>query len=516
MDTTNNMTETRLSTASSSHKVQTCEHFEMQSSEPELPSILSSTTAEERMILEKRLVRKLDLRLMVPLILMYILNYLDRNAIGAAKVSGIVPDLGLTDSEFQTSVSILFVGYILMQVPSNLLLNKIGRPSIYLPACMVVWGVLCAVTGAVHNFAGLAAVRFLLGFTEAAYFPGCMLCLTVWYTRKELALRTALLYCGSLLSGAFSGLIAAGITSSLDGAHGLAAWRWLFIVEGSITVAVALIVPFILPDFPANTRWLSDQERALAAWRQAIDIGEEDRDTQGSSSAWTGFQQCVSDYKTWVLVFMIFGVVSSGTINSYFPTIVETIGFGRTVTLLLTAPPYLLSCLVALGVAWNSDRTGQRYLHFTVPTLFSVLGFIISMVTLNTAARYFSMMIMLPGVYTAFIIGTTWLANCLPRPPAKRAAALALSGTFSNCSSVYGPFLYPDSTAPRYLLAMGVNAGTSVMSIVIATGLRIHLQRLNRKMDLAEFGTSSTSGRDEDRPEQVASAGVRKSFRYLY
>ena len=213
---------------------------------------------------------------------------------------------------------------------------------------------------------------------------------------------------------------------------------------------------------------------------------------------------------------MIFGVHSSGTINSYFPTIVRTIGYGQTVTLLLTAPPYLLSCIVALGVALNSDRTGERYLHFIIPTALSVVGYIISMVTLNTAARYFSMMIMLPGVYTAFIIGTTWMANCLPRPPAKRAAALALAGTFANCSSIYGPFLYPHSTAPRYLLAIGVNAGTAILSVVVATFLRVHLQRLNRKLDVAELGTSNTSGSTETRPEATGAAVGTASFRYLY
>lgn len=265
-----------------------------------------------------------------------------------------------------------------------------------------------------------------------------------------------------------------------------------------------MIVVFILPDFPSNTKWMSEQERAMATWRQSADIGEEDTDTEASDSLWKGFQQCVSDYKTWVIILMIVGVVSSGTINSYFPTIVQTIGFGDTVTLLLTAPPYLLSCIVALGVAWSSDRTGERYLHFTIPTVFSLIGFIISMVTLNTAARYFSMMIMLPGVYTAYIIGLTWLANCLPRPPAKRAAALALSGTCSNCSSIYGSFLYPESTAPGYLLAMGVNAGTCVMSIIIATGLRFHLRSLNRKLDR------------EEQIELSQGAEAPKSFRYLY
>ncbi|KAH8171278.1 major facilitator superfamily protein [Sarocladium implicatum] len=522
------MTKSEVETsvaASSPEKEQ--QHVTEQPVATSLPPALESTTPEERKEMERRLVRKLDLRLMCPLILMYILNYLDRNAIGAAKVAGIVPSLGLTDSQFQLSVSILFIGYVLMQVPSNLFLNKIGRPSIYLPACMAAWGVLCAATGATQSFSGLAATRFLLGFTEAAYFPGCMLCLTVWYTRKELALRTALLYCGSLLSGAFSGLLTAGITSSLDGVRGLESWRWLFIVEGSATVFIALITPFILPDFPSNTRWLSDQECALAIFRQSIDTGDEESSntttttttataSKPSSNTLDGFIQCITDYKVWTLILMIFGIHSSGTINAYFPTIVRTIGYGKTVTLLLTAPPYLLSCIVALLVALNSDRTAERYLHFTIPATLSVLGFIISMVTLNTAARYFSMMIMLPGVYTAFIIGTTWMANCLPKPGAKRATALAMAGTFSNCSSVYGPFLYPDATAPRYLLAMGFNAGTAVVSVAVATYLRVHLRKLNKKMNVAEFGTAETARSNEERGEAAGALPVSKSFRYIY
>lgn len=139
-------------------------------------------------------------------------------------------ELGLVGNQYQTAVSILFVGYLLMQVPSNLFLNKFGRPGVYLPAVMVVWGTISALTAACRNFTGLVLVRFFLGFVEAAYFPGCLYFLSSWYTRKELAFRTAMLYVGSLLSGAFSGLIAAGITNGMDGDLGLGAWRWLFIV----------------------------------------------------------------------------------------------------------------------------------------------------------------------------------------------------------------------------------------------------------------------------------------------
>lgn len=132
-----------------------------------------------------------------------------------------------------------------MQIPSNLLLDRIGKPAIYLPACMVAWGVISTCTGAVQNVGGLYAARFLLGIVEAAYFPGALFYLSSWYSKKELSLRTAILYSGSLLSGAISGLISAGIRYGMDGAMGLRAWRWLFIIEGAITVAVAISAFFV-------------------------------------------------------------------------------------------------------------------------------------------------------------------------------------------------------------------------------------------------------------------------------
>ncbi|KAJ4302725.1 hypothetical protein N0V90_001615 [Kalmusia sp. IMI 367209] len=396
------------------------------------PESLRHLSSEELKQGERRLVRRIDCRLMATLIIIYIMNYLDRNAIAAAKISGIEDDLGLTDSQFQTSVSILFVG------------------------CMAVWGILCGATGAVQGFGGLVACRFLLGFVEAAYF-------------------------------------------------------------GAITVAIALISFLILPDFPANTRWIIGQERDLAQWRLVADVGQDDWVSSEEECFFLGFKQCVTDYKTWFLILLIFGAVSSGTINSYFPTVVATLGYGKTETLLLTAPPYLLSCVVALLVSFNADRTGERYFHFTIPLWTSIAGFIISASVVELPTRYFSMMIMLPGVYTAFTIGLTWAANTLPRPPAKRAATMALCNCIANCSSIYGPFLYPKSTAPRYLIAMGINAGTSLISIIVATVFRFVLVRLNKKIDVIE-GTapsaqSAAMGEKGSKDEHALAA---KGFRYLY
>lgn len=135
----------------------------------EAPPYVRSLSPEERRKAEAKLVRKIDIRLIPPIIIMYIMNYLDRNNIAAARLAGLETDLHLHGTQYQTAVSILFVGYVLMQIPSNLFLNKIGKPAIYLPIAMVIWGIISGATAAVQSAGSLIAVRFILGFVEAAY-----------------------------------------------------------------------------------------------------------------------------------------------------------------------------------------------------------------------------------------------------------------------------------------------------------------------------------------------------------
>ncbi|KAJ6070524.1 hypothetical protein N7467_011843 [Penicillium canescens] len=475
-----------------------------------LPPLLQDIATQELEALEKRLVRRIDIRLMPMLVLIYILNYLDRNAIAAAKLAGITEDLELSSVQFQTSVSILFVGYILMQVPSNLFLNKVGKPAIYLPTCMVIWTnippseprakyIQRAFYAEQAEQSKTLVVWSHVGFVEAAYFPGCMVTLSAWYTRKELSLRTAILYCGSLLAGAFSGLIAAGITDSMDGVRGLRAWRWLFIIEGAITVVVAFSAYFVLVNFPHNTSGISAQERELALWRRQKDIGAQNVGAEENPSLGEGFKQCVADWKVWFLVTLVFGATSGGTINSFFPTVVEGLGKDRIQTLLLTVPPYILACIVAMLVSLNADRSGERYFHFTIPLWVSIAGFIISASTTQFGPRYFAFMIMLPGVYTAFIIGITWVANTIPRPSSKKAAALAFANAIGNCSSIYSPYLYPSSGAPRFVLAMSVNAATSLLSIATSTIFRFLLRNLNKKLEGQDVEECEEGGRRKER-----------------
>jgi MFS family permease len=196
---------------------------------------------------EIALVKKLDYRIMPTLWAMYFLNYvcgykisqagwftdmrpqLDRNAIAQARLNDLEDDLGLVGSQYNTCISILFVGYLLMQVPSNMLMSsgKV-RPSVWMCICMMAWAIVSASTAAVKNYTHLVLVRFFLGVAEAPYYPGALYMLSLFYTRKEIATRLSILYSGNIFATSFSGLIAAATFSTLDHVHGIRGWQWLF------------------------------------------------------------------------------------------------------------------------------------------------------------------------------------------------------------------------------------------------------------------------------------------------
>merc|ERR1712000_661756 len=248
---------------------------------------------------EIALVRKLDLWIMPTLWGMYWLNYLDRNAIALARLNDLEEDLGLSDTQYQTCVSILFVGYILGQIPSNMFLTR-TRPSRYMGLCMALWAVVSALTAMSKDFTGLLLTRFFLGLTEAPYYPGAVYILSLFYNRKEVATRIAILYTGNILATAFAGLIAAGIFHGMDGSLGLAGWKWLFILQGVVTFVIAIVGYFVLPDFPHNTKWLTDEERSLAHNRMELDTTS----NQGNTSTMKGLKQAAKDPVVWLFCFM--------------------------------------------------------------------------------------------------------------------------------------------------------------------------------------------------------------------
>lgn len=152
----------------------------------------------------------------------------------------------------------------------------------------------------------------------------------------------------------------------------------------------------------------------------------------------------------WILLIMLLGIVSSASVTNFFPTVVKTLGYGNVQTLLLTAPPYVLAVITTFINAWHADRTGERYFHIVLPLCVGVGAFILGAAATGTAPRYVAMMLMVPGVYTGYVVCLAWISNTIPRPPAKRAAALAAINAVSNASSIYASYMYPQQAGQTH------------------------------------------------------------------
>ncbi|KAK7513842.1 MFS transporter [Phyllosticta citriasiana] len=454
--------------------------------------------------LKKGLLRKVNIHLLPLLGLMYLLNFLDRSNLAQARLGTLEKDLNMKGSDYNLATSILFVGYILMQLPSNLLLTRI-RPSLYLGICMTTWGVISTVQAATHSFGGLVAARFFLGFAEAPFFPGAIFLMSSWYTRAELANRISWFYVGATLANAFGGLLGAGVLGNLEGVHGISGWRYLFIIEGAITIAFAVLCAVVLPDYPMTTRWLSQEERAFAAWRLAVDVGEGDQ-VEGVGVR-EGLIMALKDRKLYVFVLFQHCSLLTQAFQYFLPSIVETLGFGNITTLLITAPVWILTFFVALVATYSSGRTGDRSIHIACLSMVSVAGNIICVSTLNTPARFFGMFLMPLGTICSYQILLTWLANTFPRPLVKRSATISIANMLGNASNIYAPYMYPSSDSPRYIAGGIATAAVSGVVAVLAICIRFWLAAENRKMDRAEADEFGVDARDGAEGGEVRATG---------
>ncbi|GAB7366719.1 hypothetical protein MBLNU230_g0676t1 [Neophaeotheca triangularis] len=467
---------------------------------------------------EKKLLRKVDFRLIPLMIIMYLNNFMDRSALGQARLGTLEADLNMSGTDFNLSVSILFVGYLTMQLPSNLLISRV-RPSWYLGGVMLIWGAVCTSTAAVNSFTGLLVVRVFLGVTEAPFFPGVIFLMSSWYTRNELTKRIAWFYGGVALANMFSGLIAAAVLSDpssggigLEGRAGLAGWRWLFIVNGALSMFFAILCTMIIPNFPKTTKWLTEEQQMYATWRLKMDAEEEDE--THATTLWQGLKYALKDYRLYIFMLLQHLSILTQTFQYLFPSIVGTLNYGRIETLLLTVPVWAATWIAALAVTWTADKTGDRSLHIMALLTVSAVGNAIVAGSTSVGARFFGMFLMPMGAVPAFQIIVAWIANSFIRPMVKRSAAIAICNAIGNCASIYGTYLYPDAHEPQYMPGSAGNAGVCVVVALLALTLRIIHQRENKKLEkLEQEGVADPAGvAVKDKKGDQRNFG----FRYIY
>jgi MFS transporter, ACS family, tartrate transporter len=394
--------------------------------------IMSGGQAIAPISIETKTIRKLKIRILPFILLLYIVSFLDRINIGFAALT-MNQELGITSHQYGLAVGIFFIGYSLFEIPSNLLLHKIGA-RIWLARILITWGIISTLTGFVQNVPQLYLARFLLGFAEAGYFPGIILYLTYWFRRREQAQVLALLLIGipitSILGAPLSGLI-------LDHAHwlGLGSWRWLLILEGIPALVGGALTYYLVPNRPAEARFLAEDEKdwIIQELRQEE---EHKRRTHPISAA-----RALVNGRVWHLACIGFAFGTALYIASFWlPQIVKALSsrYSNTAVGLLVMVPNLAGLLFMIVISRSSDRRQERRWHAAIPALAGGIACLLFGTTHSSVLSIALLSLIAIGIYGA--AGPFWALPCEFLTGFSAASGIALVTSIANLSGFVGPY----------------------------------------------------------------------------
>ncbi|KAK8017043.1 High-affinity nicotinic acid transporter [Apiospora rasikravindrae] len=427
----------------------------------------------------KTVVRKIDLRLIPIMALLYLCSHIDRGNIGNAKIEGMDKDLGLTGNQYNIASTIFFIPYIIFEIPSNIVLKKL-RPSIWLSALVISWGIVMTLMGVVQNFQGMVACR-------AGFFPGAVFIVSSWYPRHELQQRLALFYTASAFSGALSGLLAFAI-AGLDGARGVRGWRWIFLIEGAVTVGIGLCMPFLLVDTPERASWLTDGEKRFVDLRlrlSGVRTTSHAAEQEVDKFSWHLLGRTMVDWKIWCGIVLAWAnSVPNAAFKFTMPQIIAQLGFTASKAQLLTIPPYFCGGVSAWLVGRYSDRLAWRFPFIAGPlsVLMAALAVLFAFspdVKNNVAVMYFGVVLAQIGIYPLLPGISAWVGNNLA-PSSKRSIGLAWLLAAGNLGSLVGTNIFLDREGPRYPTGYGTALGIICLAMVMAGILEFLLWKLNK------------------------------------
>jgi MFS family permease len=409
------------------------------------------------------LFRRVAWRFMPLLFVGYVIAYLDRVNVGFAKLQ-MVNALHFSEAAYGLGAGLFFVGYFFFEVPSNLLMHRLGARR-WIARIMVTWGALSIATAFVHTPTMFYVMRFMLGVAEAGFFPGMVLYLTYWFPSHRRGKMVALLMAGNPVSGLFGGPLSGYIMHAMHGKLGMGGWQWLFIIEALPAIALGIVIFLCLDDRVADAQWLGPDEKRLI--QDEIDA---DASTHTHGSVGTVF----TSLRVWLLCLILFGIVmGSYAIGFWQPTIIRGTGIRDPLTIgLLTMIPYSAALVAMITAGLNADRTRERRLHVAIPAVIAALGFVIcafngdhallSMIGLTLAAG---------GVVTAlpmfWALPTSFLGGM------GAAAGIALINCTGNLAGFISPAIIGWLKTVTHTLTSGllVVAASLVLSAILILAL---------------------------------------------
>jgi D-galactonate transporter len=412
-----------------------------------------------------RIYRRITWRLLPFLLLCYVLAYLDRINISFAKLQ-MQHDLGMSDAVYGFAAGVFFLGYMLFEVPSNLLLEKIGARKT-ISRIMVLWGITSTSMLFVHDARQFYFLRFLLGVFEAGFAPGMILYLTYWFSDARRARVMAVVLLAGPVAGIVGGPLSTFIMTGLDKAHGLAGWQWLFLVEGLPCVMLGVIALWFLDNSPRDAHWLAEPEKALLV---------ADLRAAGERSRHSAFGGALRDARIYAMAFIYFCLICGlYTVSFWLPSMLKAAGVKDTVELgWLSALPYLVTVLTVPLVARHSDRRRERRLHSAIPALIGAIAMLVaSGVGHRLGGTLLFMTAATVGIYCAYVV--FWSIPTAYLKGTAAAGGIALI----NSIGLLGGWLSPSLIGWLTEATGSLESGLIAMAVIVfAGGVSVLLLRL--------------------------------------
>ncbi|HYA40797.1 MAG TPA: MFS transporter, partial [Syntrophobacteraceae bacterium] len=405
---------------------------------------------------EARAYARVTWRLMPVLFISYIVAYLDRVNVGFAKLQ-MMQDLGLSDAVYGLGAGIFFIGYFIFEVPSNIILHRVGART-WIARIMVFWGIVSASTMFVSTARGFYIVRFLLGVAEAGFFPGIILYLTYWYPSYWRGRMVALLIAANPVSGVIGGPASGWIMHSLAGAHGWAGWQWLFVLEALPAVIIGIFVFFYLDDGIRGAKWLSEDEKRILERNIEAEAQEKQRHS---------LREAFRSGMVWLMSFIYFCLLTGMYgVTFWMPTIIKATGVKSVLNVgLLTAIPFAAGMVCMILISRRSDRVQERRWHCAVPAAISCIALIFSAIygkdtSVAVVLLSFAMAGSLAALPVFWILPTAILGGTAA------AAGIAIVNSIGNLSGFLGNYLVGWLTT----LTHSTNAGLYVLATAAFLG----------------------------------------------
>lgn len=383
-------------------------------------------------LLEKSAIRRITLHLIPFMFVLYIIAYLDRVNVGFAALQ-MNTELQLSHTAFGFGSGIFFIGYFLFEIPSNLILYKVGA-RLWIARIMISWGVIASAMMFVAGPRSFYVLRFLLGFAEAGFFPGMILYLTYWFPRRYLARNVALFMTATALAGVIGGPVS-GALLEMHGLWGLSGWQWLFLLEGIPAVLLGIAVFFYLPERPEKSSWLPPEEKEWLREQWAKDEQEKTGERE------QGLVQAIRSGRVWVLCLVYFTlVVAMYGIALWMPLILKSIsGFSNFLVGVISVLPYLAAAVFMMIMGITSDRTGERRLHMAGSLILASIGFLVSVFAGSLFGNVAGLVIAAAGIWGA--LGPFWAFAGSFLSGTGAAGGFALINSIGNLGGFTGPYL---------------------------------------------------------------------------